>query len=130
VSFDDAVRDRCPVVVVADDDPDVVNLLARVIRKLGYDVLTALNGQQALELIHEYAPSLAILDLAMPRMTGQDVIHSVREDGNRLPIIVLSAHTNAIDEAAEATARADVYLTKPFVSSRLRAEIEALLPES
>jgi DNA-binding response OmpR family regulator len=119
---------RSPVVVVADDDPDVVNLLARVIRKLGFDVLTALDGRQALDLIEQHDPNLAILDLAMPHLTGYEVIDTVRGRGNRLPIIVLSAHLQASDRAGTDAARADAYMSKPFASRDLRAEIEALLP--
>lgn len=116
-----------PLVLVADDDADILSLVRLRLERSGYSVISARNGVEALELARERRPDLAILDVAMPELTGLEVTRRLREEHLDLPVILLTARAREIDVAAGADAGADIYVTKPFspqeLESRVRAQV-------
>lgn len=104
-------------VVVADDDPDIRALVAISARKAGLDVVASVeDGEKAWVAIQEFTPDLAILDVAMPGMTGLEVCRLVRADPNlnNLPVLLLSAAVDEASREAGDEAGAHDYLAKPF----------------
>jgi DNA-binding response OmpR family regulator len=121
-------RDR-PVVLVADDDPDILQLIAFRLERAGYDVVQATDGEQALRVATELEPDLAVLDVMMPKLTGLEVTRRMREIGatKRVPVILLTARVQEGDIARGFEAGADDYLGKPFSPQELGARIQAIL---
>ena len=124
-----ATRDDRPVVLVADDDDDIRDLVAFRLDRAGYEVLRAGDGQQALDLAREHNPDLAVLDVMMPRMTGYDVTRALRADQatSRIPVILLTARVQEADVARGFEAGADDYVKKPFSPKELKARVQAVL---
>ncbi|HET6655342.1 MAG TPA: sigma 54-interacting transcriptional regulator [Gammaproteobacteria bacterium] len=106
-------------ILVADDDPSVRRLLALRLQDAGYEVQSAADGQEALNLIGSFQPQLVLTDLRMPGLDGMALFGAVRQRYPGLPVIILTAH-GTIPDAVEAT-RSGVfgYLTKPFDSKQL-----------
>lgn len=127
----DAAEDRS-VVLVADDDPDILTLVSFRLEKAGYEVLTATDGQQALDLAVDRHPTLAVLDVRMPKLNGYEVTTKLRENPatSKTPILLLSASVHEASVAKGFDAGADDYLKKPFVPQELLARIEAILTRS
>jgi DNA-binding response OmpR family regulator len=113
-------------ILTADDDPQLLRLIARNLQFEGYDVLTASDGKQALELIEQHAPDLVLLDVMMPKMDGFTVCHRVREFSS-VPIIILTARGQDQDKVRGLDLGADDYLTKPFSIEELTARVRAVL---
>ena len=121
-------RER-PVVLVADDDPDILQLIAFRLERAGYEVVQATDGEQALQLATELHPDLAVLDVTMPKLTGHDVTRRIRADDatRQMRVILLTARVQEADVALGFASGADDYLKKPFSPEELRARVEALL---
>lgn len=117
-------------VLVVDDDPQLRAALTRALQLDGYDVTTATNGAQALDLLGRERPDVMVLDVMMPYVGGLDVCRTLRERRDRLPILVLTARDEIGDRVAGLDAGADDYLTKPFALEELRARLRALLRRS
>ena len=113
-------------ILTADDDPQLLRLIARNLQFEGYDVLTASDGKQALELVEQHAPDLVLLDVMMPKMDGFTVCHRVREFSS-VPIIILTARGQDQDKVRGLDLGADDYLTKPFSIEELTARVRAVL---
>jgi two-component system response regulator MprA len=116
-----------PLVLVADDDKDILQLLRLRLELLGYGVVQAANGAEALELAREQNPALAILDVMMPGLDGLEVTRQLRAGNSRIPIILLTARIQESDVSAGLDAGADAYLGKPFDAMDLRSKVEELL---
>lgn len=118
-----------PLVLVAEDDADILALVAYRLERSGYEVVTASNGQEALDRAAERAPDLAVLDVMMPKVDGYGVTERLREDPDtaRTPIILLTARVQEADVARGFEAGADDYLKKPFSPAELRARVQAIL---
>jgi DNA-binding response OmpR family regulator len=103
-------------IVVADDDPDVLRLLARRLARRGYDVRTAVNGRAAVEEVRRELPDAVVLDNVMPGMTGGEACAALKADAAtaRIPIVLLSAEAAERDIVAGFDSGAEEYLTKPF----------------
>jgi two-component system, OmpR family, phosphate regulon response regulator PhoB len=116
-----------PLVLVADDDADILSLVRLRLERSGYAVVSARNGAEALQIARERRPVLAILDVAMPEMTGLEVTKRLREEQLGVAVILLTARARDIDVTAGSDAGADVYVTKPFspqeLESRVRAQV-------
>ena len=127
-----AVNNFRPRVLVADPDPETSALLARQLEWAGYDVTTAGNGRDALDLINRLRPQAVILEVTMEMLTGYEVVRLLREDQrNRLmPVIMISARAGKLDRDFAFTSGADDYVKKPFHSSQLVARLGLLLPAS
>jgi len=116
-------------IVTADDDPQLLRLIARNLEFEGYEVLTASDGQQALEQIERSSPNLILLDVMMPRMDGFTVCQKVREFST-VPIIIVTARGQDQDKVKGLDFGADDYLTKPFSVDELLARVRAVLRRS
>jgi DNA-binding response OmpR family regulator len=118
-----------PLVLVADDDQDILNLVALRLEREGYDVLRAADGERAVEEALERSPDLALIDVSMPRLDGYQVTARLRENPgtSRMPIILLTARAQEGDIARGIEAGADDYVTKPFSTEQLRARVQAAL---
>jgi DNA-binding response OmpR family regulator len=122
----DSNSDR-PVVLVADDDQDILELVAFRLERAGYRILTATDGERALELALDQHPDLAVLDVMMPRLTGLEVTERIRAEGEQMPIVLLTARVQEADVARGFEAGADDYIKKPFSPQELRARVQAIL---
>ena len=124
-------------VVVADDEPDIADLLTMSLEIHGYDVRTAYDGEAARDLVLQTLPDLVILDWMMPKMDGIDVLASLRArpQTREIPIVMLSAKAGDTDVWNGWEAGANYYMTKPFDFDGLLRYISYLetgaeLPES
>lgn len=113
-------------VLVVDDDPPSLKMTAYLFQEEGYEVLTAEDGRQALELIEHEEPDLIVLDVMMPQIDGLEVCRRVRQHRN-IPIIILSAKGEISDRVLGLEIGADDYLAKPFEPSELLARVKALM---
>jgi DNA-binding response OmpR family regulator len=117
-------------VLVVDDDLTILNLVKTTLRHAGYEVVVAHDGQLALDQFREIHPDLAIVDIAMPVMDGYEVIQEMRKieaGGAHIPIMILSAHDQALMRDYAAELGVDAYLTKPMTSTQLVNHVERLL---
>jgi DNA-binding response OmpR family regulator len=117
------------LVVIADDEPDIVALVAIVLRRAGYEVLTCDDGAETLELIRERVPDLCVLDGMMPGLKGFEVLRALRDDERTAAVRVLIL-TATIDEQREIRRHGvepDGFIQKPFEAEALLTEVERLL---
>ena len=114
-------------ILVVDDDRKIVDLVRAYLEKDGYRVLTAYDGLQALELARQQQPDLMVLDLMLPGIDGLDVCRILRGEGNKVPIIMLTAKTTEADKLIGLDLGADDYVTKPFSPRELLARVRAVL---
>jgi len=113
-------------VLVVDDEPMLRNLLSRLLRMEGYDVLEAADGAAALDVVASEAPDLVLLDVMMPVRDGIDVLGDVRKI-SEVPVILVSALSGEADRVLGLKAGADDYVVKPFSAAELSARIESVL---
>jgi DNA-binding response OmpR family regulator len=118
-----------PLVLCADDDEDILSLVALRLRRAGFDVATASDGGQAVEIARARQPALAVLDVMMPKLTGYEVLAELRGDQSLrgMKVILLSARVQEGDVARGMDAGADAYLAKPFKAQDLVAKVQELL---
>jgi two-component system, OmpR family, alkaline phosphatase synthesis response regulator PhoP len=118
-----------PLILVADDDEDIVTLVRIRLEGAGYRVVTASNGERALDLARSERPSLAVLDAMMPQLDGYGVVRAVRADPELagMRVLMLSARVHADDIGRGLDAGADEYLAKPFRAARLLEVVRELL---
>jgi DNA-binding response OmpR family regulator len=118
-----------PVVLVADDDPDILTLVSLRLKKAGYGVVTAADGEEALQAVREHRPELAIVDVRMPKMDGLELIRRIRADdeSSDMPVIALSARVSDANLAEGFEAGADEYVKKPFSPRQLVDLVRAKL---
>lgn len=114
-------------ILIVDDDRKIVDLVKAYLEKDGYRVLVAYDGLQALDLARQKRPDLIILDLMLPGMDGLDVCRVLRGEGNKVPIIMLTAKTTEADKLIGLDLGADDYVTKPFSPRELLARVRAVL---
>jgi CheY-like chemotaxis protein len=118
-------------IVVADNEEDIVRLVAFVLRRRGYTVLEARSGEEALDLIRRERPDLAVLDLRMPGMDGLQVIRALAADETvePLPLIMLSASAQQAEIEAGLSAGVAAYVAKPFTPQHLAGVVADVLAE-
>lgn len=120
---------RSPVVLVADDAPEIRSLLTIRLGAKGYTVLEAADGNQTMEMVREHFPDLVILDVMMPGKNGWEVAKELRHDArfNNIGIIVLTAIGEKINEMTSPLYGADAYIDKPFDFKHLEEKILEVL---
>jgi two-component system response regulator MprA len=114
-------------VLIVDDEPAVVDALDRALVQEGYAVASAGDGRAALERVARARPDAVILDVSMPQMSGLEVCRRMRANGDRTPVLMLTARDQVTDRVAGLDAGADDYLVKPFALEELLARLRALL---
>ena len=115
------------LVLVTDDDRAVREALERALQLAGYEVELASDGDTALSAIERRTPDAVVLDVMMPGLDGLDVTRRLRREGNRVPVLLLTARDAVGDRVEGLDAGADDYLPKPFALEELLARIRALL---
>jgi len=113
-----------PKILIADDDRDIVDLIALYLAGEKFDILKAYDGKECLELLKEHTISLLVLDIMMPHIDGLSVCKSVRENSN-IPVILVTAKTAPLDKVQGLSGGADDYITKPFHPLEMVARIKA-----
>ena len=118
-------------ILVVDDERAVRESLRRALELEGYEVELAENGREALDRVASEAdPDAVVLDVLMPGVDGLEVCRTLRRQGRRLPVLMLTARTQVDDRVEGLDAGADDYLTKPFALEELLARLRALLRRS
>lgn len=117
------------VVLVVDDDPVILKLLTVNFELEGYDVCTATQGAEALDVARERRPDVVVSDIMMPVMSGIDLVVRMKDDPElaAIPVLLLSAKAQAADIRAGLDAGAADYVTKPFEPLDLVSRVEAVL---
>lgn len=119
-------------ILVADDDPGTRLAISDYLEMCGYSVITAADGQQALDMVKSYRPHLMVTDIVMPRMNGYQLVRSVRQHPSLrlLPVIFLTERNKTEERIQGYQSGADLYLPKPFELPELAAAIRNLLERS
>jgi len=123
------VRSLKPKILIADDEPEAVELVAFNLKQAGFDVITAADGEEALKKARAQLPALVVLDVMMPELDGLEVCKLLRHDPATavIPIILLTAKAAEIDRVLGLELGADDYLTKPFSPRELVLRIRKIL---
>ena len=118
-----------PKILVADDDPEILSLLSIRLKKAGYDVVEAADGDQAIAKVNEHNPELLVLDVMMPAKNGWEVAKVLRIDErfSKLGIIMLTAIGEKINEMTSPLYVADEFVDKPFEFADLESKIRAVI---
>ena len=116
-------------VLIADDEPNIVISLEYLMKRAGYEVLVARDGQEAIDAIRRERPRLVLLDVMMPKKSGYDVCQELRAlpDFKDLPIVMLTAKGRDTDIAKGLAMGATAYLAKPFSTKEIAARVRELL---
>ncbi len=118
--------------LLIDDDPNLILLVKDYLEFRGYEVITAENGREALEVLENDVPDMIVCDVMMPEMDGYDFVSNIREDERTswIPVLFLSAKGQAQDRVKGLNIGADVYMVKPFEPEELVAQVEASLKQA
>jgi DNA-binding response OmpR family regulator len=121
-----------PRILVADDDADLLRFIRLTLTRVGYEVMEARDGRQAIELALAQPPDLAVLDVMMPEYDGCEVTRRLRAEPSTrdVPVILLSARAQGDDVARGMAAGATDYVTKPVTIAALRERVKAALRDS
>ncbi|MEX1158647.1 MAG: response regulator transcription factor [Thermomicrobiales bacterium] len=114
------------LILIADDDAPILRLVRTKLQTDGYRVLTATDGQEAVDMFENEQPDLIVLDIMMPIMDGIEAMRRIREQ-SQVPIILLTARTAGRDKVRSLDLGADDYITKPFDPDELSARVAAVL---
>ena len=129
-SFDIPCRQavaKSQTIWVVDDDPELRQLLSTYLSEQGYEVRTLNDGKQLTARLEFQRPDLVVLDLMMPGDDGLTILRRLRDGGDDLPVVMLTARGEAVDRIIGLEQGADDYLAKPFMPRELSARIEAVL---
>ncbi|MGH8948098.1 MAG: response regulator transcription factor [Acidimicrobiia bacterium] len=113
-------------ILVVDDEPRIREVVANYLRRDGYQVETAVDGETARQGLAEFKPDLVVLDLMLPAVSGFEVLNDIRRDGD-LPVILLTARVEESDRVAGLELGADDYVVKPFSPRELVARVRTVL---
>jgi two-component system, OmpR family, response regulator len=113
--------------LVVDDEPNIVELLSASLRFQGFEVETASAGAEAVDKARAFRPDLLVLDVMMPGLDGFGVVQRLRQNGDRTPVLFLTAKDATEDKVRGLTLGADDYVTKPFSLEEVVARIRAVL---
>lgn len=118
-------------IVIADDEPHVLRSLEFILKKQGYNVITANNGEMALEKIREHDPDLVFLDIQMPKMDGNTALRHLRDDPafQSLYVVMITAKGQEADRLNSLENGANEYVTKPYSPRKLIGRVKELLGE-
>ena len=111
-------------ILIVDDEKAIVDILKFNLQKEGFDTVCAYDGKEGLRLARETAPDLILLDVMLPFMDGFSVCSTLREEGDNVPIIMITAREEETDKVFGLELGADDYITKPFSVRELIARIK------
>lgn len=117
-------------ILIAEDDPSTRKLLTAVLKSNGYNVLTSVDGEDALSVLEHNHVDLMVIDVMMPKMNGYELTQTLRDSGSQIPMLMLSAKQAVADIKQGFIVGIDDYLTKPFDIDELLLRIKALLRRS
>ena len=119
-------------ILVVDDEEDILNLLSYNLKKAGFEILTAMDGPEALELAVKELPGLILLDIMLPNMEGTEVLKRLKAEPSTegIPVIMLTAKGEEIDRIVGFELGADDYITKPFSPRELILRVRAIFKRS
>ena len=113
-------------ILVVDDEKPISDIIKFNLEKEGYEIVTAFDGEEALEKVEEESPDLIVLDVMLPKIDGLEVVREVRKK-HSMPIIMVTAKETEIDKVLGLELGADDYVAKPFLPSVLYAKCKAIL---
>jgi DNA-binding NarL/FixJ family response regulator len=127
---DNSLKDNKKLLLI-DDDPNLILLVKDYLEFRGYNVDTAENGREALEILDNLVPDMIICDVMMPEMDGYTLVKHIRQEPvtNRIPVLFLSAKGQSQDRVKGLNEGADVYMSKPFEPEELVAQVESSLKQ-
>ena len=116
-------------IVIAEDEPDIRELIAFTLRFAGHEVIAGANGEEGYQLVKKEHPDLAMFDVRMPKMTGYDACKKIKEDPDilHIPVVFLSAKGQENEIEQGMAAGAEEYLLKPFAPDQLTEHVKAIL---
>lgn len=119
-------------ILVVDDEPSILLSLEFLMEQEGYDVISATDGDEALQAIHEKLPDLILLDVMMPKRDGFEVCQTIRAnpEWKEVKIIILTAKGREVDQEKGFALGADDYITKPFATQELVSKVKKVLENS
>ncbi|MBI2954761.1 MAG: response regulator transcription factor [Chloroflexi bacterium] len=120
---------RPATILVVDDEPRYIRLIGYNLESLGYKVVAAVSGEEALQMAARSVPDLVVLDIRLPGIDGYEVCRQIRQFST-VPIIMLTAKGESADKVRGLRGGADDYITKPFSAEELLARVEAVLRRS
>jgi two-component system OmpR family response regulator len=115
-----------PIILVVEDDPNLLTTLKYNFSREGYDVITAIEGAEAIDEARKESPDLIVLDIMLPVLSGYEVCRILRKEST-VPILMLTAKTEEVDKVVGLEIGADDYLTKPFSMRELLARVRSML---
>jgi DNA-binding response OmpR family regulator len=119
-----------PRILIVDDEPNIAASLEFLLQRGGYEVRVAHNGEEALAEARSFGPQLVLLDVMMPKLNGYEVCQRLREEGRPVKIVMLTARGREVDAEKGKALGADLYVTKPFSTRELVAQVRELLGEA
>lgn len=116
-------------VLVVDDEPNIILSLQFLLKQKGYEVRTAINGEEALKALAAKVPDLVLLDVMMPKPDGYEVCQQIRATPawKNIPVVMLTAKGREVEKEKGLAMGADDYVTKPFATQELVAKVQAIL---
>lgn len=116
-------------IVIAEDEPDIRELIAFTLRFAGHEVITGANGQEGYQLAKQHKPDLVMLDVRMPKMTGYEACQSIKAEPEiaHIPVIFLSAKGQETEIEQGLSVGAEQYLLKPFAPDQLTQQVTEIL---
>ena len=114
-------------ILIVEDEPGILLSLKDELESEGYAVLEAVDGEEGLDAARHLAPDLIILDVMMPVLNGYEVCKTLRREGNRTPVLMLTVRDKEIDKVLGLELGADDYVTKPFSLREIVARVKAIL---
>ncbi len=114
-------------ILVVDDEENITFLLDAALRHFGFDVAVAAGGRDALRAVEDFAPDVVLLDVMLPDLGGFEIVRRIRLDGNRVPVLFLTARDAVDDKVRGLTLGGDDYVTKPFSLEEVLARIQVIL---
>ena len=121
------MNDRTGRVLVVDDEENITFLLDSALRHFGFEVQVAANGRDALKLVPTFAPDVVLLDVMLPDLDGFEIMRRLRNDGEKVPVLFLTARDAVDDKVRGLTLGGDDYVTKPFSLEEVVARIQVIL---
>ena len=119
-------------ILIAEDERDIRDLIAFTLRFAGYEVLTANNGEEAVQMTQKELPDLVLTDVRMPKMTGYEACKQIKADPRtqHIPVVFLSAKGQEAEVQSGMAAGADEYLLKPFAPDQLTRKVAEILSKT